>query len=192
MRDVDAALAWLAGQVNDPTDDWYNQCERLQRTAYGLEAHYSSADLHAQSIPGAHRFGIEPPSRGDLGLYRNGSWGHIVTFLGNGWDCYTNDYGGRGSVCVADGRALVDWCGADSGYVADAWWSSSNFIRTHEGEDDVDDDTIERIAERSAELVWKRILKAPEETMPPLPDDYERAAGALLMKTFAAAQYGSQ
>lgn len=149
MRSPEAALDWLAGQVQNPTDDWYNQCERLQRTAYGLEAHYSSADLHAQSIPGAHRFGIEAPSRGDLGLYRNGSWGHIVTFTGNGWDCYTNDYGGRGRVCIADGRALVDWCGAESGYVADAWWSHENVQLTHGREDDMalSDDDVRRVAE---------------------------------------------
>lgn len=148
MRDVEAALHFLHQETLNPSEDWTNLCEKLQRTAYGLQAHYSSAELHANAIPSAHRFGIEPPSRGDIALYRNGSYGHIVTCTGNGWDCYSNDYGGRGSVCLCDARDLVSWCGADSGYIANAWWSSTNFIETHHWEDDMalSDDDVQRVA----------------------------------------------
>lgn len=183
MRSPQQALAWLRAEVENPSDDWTNYCEKLCRTAYGLPAHYSSAELHANAVPGGHRFGTDPPYPGDLILYRNGGFGHIVVATGDGWNVYTNDYGGRGTVCVADARDLVSWCGAFDGYVANAWWSTSNHIKTHEEEDmALSDDDVERVAN----AVWKKIIKAPDETMPPLPEDYERAAGALLMKVFAA------
>lgn len=183
MRTPDQALAWLADQVHDPTEDWTNYCEKLCRTAYGLGAHYSSANLHHDAIPGGHRFGTDPPFPGDLILYRNSSYGHIVVATGDGWNVYTNDYGGRGTVCVADARDLVGWCGATTGYVANAWWSNTNKIHTHTEDDDMalTDDDVQRIAD----AVWKKVLKAPDETTPPLPNNYERNAGALLMKTYA-------
>lgn len=147
MRSPDEALAWLADEAADPSQDWYNACEKLCRMAYGLPAHYYSADDHAVAIPGGHRFGTEPPSRGDLALYRNSSYGHITVFTGRGWECYSNDYGGRGTVALCDARDLVSWCGAYAGYVANAWWSSSNYIETHGGEMALSDDDVRRVAE---------------------------------------------
>jgi hypothetical protein len=135
MRTPDDALAWLERQRASGSTAWHNMCESLQRQAYGLPAHFSSAELHANAVPAAFRHGRETPRRGDLILYRNGGYGHIVTATGNGWECYTNDYGGRGRVTLADARNLASWCHATDWYVADAWWSSSNHIRTHEGED---------------------------------------------------------
>lgn len=147
MREPREALEWLADEAAHPSQDWYNLCEQLCRKAYGLDAHYSSAELHATAIPGAHRFGIDPPYAGDLILYRNGGYGHIVVATGDGWNVYTNDYGGRGTVCVADARDLVAWCGASSGYVANAYWSATNVKHTHTPEDEMPltDDDVERV-----------------------------------------------
>lgn len=137
MHDVDAALAFLRKQRDSGSTEWHNRCESLQRQAYGLPAHYSSANLHADAIPAGRRYGHEPPSRGDLVLMVNSTYGHIVTCepsAAHPWSGWTNDYGGRGKVSrVADVRDLVRWCGATSWYVADAWWSSSNNLHTHEG-----------------------------------------------------------
>ena len=131
MRTTEGALDWLAHEDAHESRDWTYDCERLQRTAWGLAAHFSSAELHAKAIPAAFRHGHELPSRGDLGLLLNGRAGHIVTFNGDGWDCYTNDYGGQGKVRVTDFRNLPSWCDAHSWFVADAWWSNTNFVRTH-------------------------------------------------------------
>lgn len=153
MRTPDQALAWLEQQRASGSTAWYNMCESLCRQSYGLPAHYSSAELHANAVPSSFRHGHETPSKGDLVLYKNGGYGHIVVATGNGWECYTNDYGGRGKVTKTDARNLVSWCGATSWFVADAWWSSSNYIRTHGGDDDMplDDADIDKIARR----VWQ-------------------------------------
>jgi hypothetical protein len=152
MRDVEGALAWLEGQRTSGSTAWHNMCESLCRQAYGLAAHYSSAELHANAIPSAHRYGHEAPARGDLVLYRNGGHGHIVVATGNGWQAYTNDYGGRGRVTITDARDLVAWCGASSWFTADAWWSSSSKIPTHSGADmALTDADVARIAKE----VWR-------------------------------------
>lgn len=153
MRTPDDALAWLERQRASGSTAWHNMCESLQRQAYGLPAHYASAELHGNAIPSGFRHGHEAPKRGDLVLYLNGGYGHIVTATGHGWDCYTNDYGGRGRVTVADARNLVSWCRATSWYVADAWWSSSNYLRTHDGEDEdmpLSSDDVKKVAD----AVW--------------------------------------
>ena len=155
MRDVDGALAFLREQRDSGSTAWHNMCESLQRQAYGLSAHYSSANLHAEAIPSAHRYGHEQPRRGDLVLYVNGTYGHIVTCEpsdAHPWSGWTNDYGGRGKVTrVNDVRDLVSWCGASEWFVADAWWSTSNYIDTHEGDDmALSDDDVKRIAK----AVW--------------------------------------
>lgn len=155
MRTPDEALAWLEGQRTSGSTAWAGMCESLCRQAYGLAAHYSSANLHADAIPSSFRHGQETPRKGDLVLYKNSTYGHIVVCTGNGWECYTNDYGGRGKVTKTDARNLVSWCGATSWFVADAWWSSSNYIRTHEGDDDMalTSEDLDAIARR----VWKFI-----------------------------------
>jgi hypothetical protein len=136
-------------------------CESLCRQAYGLPAHYSSANLHADAIPSGFRHGHETPRAGDLVLYRNATHGHIVVATGNGWECYTNDYGGRGKVTKTDARNLVSWCGASSWFVADAWWSSSSYVRTHGEEADMPltDQDLDNIARR----VWKFVDTANTE-----------------------------
>lgn len=160
MRSPDAALSWLEQQRASGSTAWHNMCESLCRQAYGLPAHFSSAELHAKAIPSAFRHGHDTPSRGDLVLYLNGGAGHIVVATGNGWECYTNDYGGRGKVTKADARNLVSWCRASSWFVADAWWSSTNVVRTHDREDDdvalSDDD-----ARKVANAVWDKAYTDP-------------------------------
>lgn len=135
MDSVSEALAFLRKQRDTGSTAWHNMCESLQRQAYGLPAHYSSANLHADAIPASRRYGHERPSRGDLVLMKNSTYGHIVTCEpsdAHPWSGWTNDYGGRGKVTrVNDVRDLVPWCGASSWFVADAWWSSSNSIPTH-------------------------------------------------------------
>ena len=66
-------------------------------------------------MPAANRYGTDPPSAGDLLLYRNGAYGHISIATGQGWQAWTNDYGGYGTVNLADGRSMAGWCGADAG-----------------------------------------------------------------------------
>lgn len=159
MRTPDGALSYLAEQDRTNSTAWDGLCEKLCRSAYGLPAHYSSANLHADAIPSGFRHGHEPPSRGDLVLYKNATYGHIVVATGNGWEVYTNDYGGRGKVTKTDARNLVSWCSASSWFVADAWWSGSNNIRTHEGGDvALSDEDLDKIAGR----VWNYIK--PEHT----------------------------
>jgi hypothetical protein len=177
MRDVAGALDFLERQRSSGSTAWHNMCESLCRQAYGLPAHYSSANLHAAAIPSSFRHAHEPPRAGDLVLMVNGTYGHIVIATGKGWQAYTNDYGGRGRVTlVADLRDLVPWCGASSWFVADAWWSSSNYLRTHEGDDDMlDDKDIKKIAE----AVWS--LKRdtyPDRSTYGLVVDAKRAAEA--------------
>lgn len=152
MRTPDQALAWLEQQRASGSTAWHNMCESLCRQSYGLPAHFSSAELHAKAIPASFRHGHEMPSKGDLVLYLNGGYGHIVVATGNGWEVYTNDYGGRGKVTKTDARNLVSWCRATSWFVADAWWSSSNYTRTHEGDDmPLSDADIDKIARK----VWQ-------------------------------------
>jgi hypothetical protein len=152
MKTPDQALAFLEQQRASGSTAWHNMCESLCRQAYGLPAHFSSAELHANAIPSSFRHGHETPRKGDLVLYKNGGYGHIVVCTGNGWECYTNDYGGRGKVTKTDARNLVSWCGATSWFVADAWWSSSNYIRTHE-EDDMP--LTEAEYDKIAKKVWQ-------------------------------------
>lgn len=166
MRTPDAALTYLREQERSGSTAWAGLCEKLARSAYGLPAHYSSANLHAAAIPAAFRHGHELPRTGDLVLYRNATHGHIVVATGNGWECYTNDYGGRGRVTRTDARNLVSWCGASEWFVADAWWSSTNYIHTHdEGEDGQDmpltDEDVDRIARR----VWSYTVKGQPRDM---------------------------
>lgn len=153
MRDAAGACAYLKDQAASGTTAWANMCESLQRHAYGLPAHYASANEHARAIPQAHRYGHDRPSRGDLVLMVNSTFGHIVTCDptdAHPWSGWTNDYAGRGRVSrVNDVRDLVRWCGATSWYVADAWWSASNVQHTHNTEDDdmpLTDDDVKRIA----------------------------------------------
>lgn len=159
MRTPEQALAFLEQQRANGSTAWRNRCESLQRQAYGLPAHYPSAEAHARAIPAAFRHGHEQPRRGDLVLYLNGRYGHIVTATGHGWTCYTNDYGGAGRVTKADARDLVRWCGASSWFVADPWWSSSNYRRTHTTEDDnvaLSQDDVEKIAD----AVWAKAIRS--------------------------------
>lgn len=132
MRTPDQALAWYANQNRIGSTAWSNRCEKAARTAYGLPAHFASAELHAKAIPTVFRHGHEMPSKGDLMMIMNGGFGHIAVFTGNGWQAWSNDFGGRGKiVLVADARVLVPWCGGLRWYVADAWWSPTNYRRTH-------------------------------------------------------------
>lgn len=158
MRTPDGALAYLRDQERSGSTAWAGLCEKLARSAYGLPAHYSSANVHANAIPAAFRHGHEQPRAGDLVLYLNSTYGHIVVATGNGWEVYTNDYGGRGKVTRTDARNLVSWCGASSWFVADAWWSTSNVQHTHTTpEDDMSltDDDVDRIAR----AVWAYTVK---------------------------------
>lgn len=133
MRDTEATIDYLNSQRYSGTTSWYRLCEMLCRRARGLAAHYATADAHAAAIPRDFRHGHEMPRRGDLVLYRNGGSGHIATATGSGWTVFTNDYGGRGRVTLADARLLVRWCSAREWFVADAWWSRDNVMLTHRG-----------------------------------------------------------
>lgn len=161
MRSTPDTLAWLANQARNPSQDWTNMCESLARQARAIPAHYSSAELHAKAIPAGFRYGHETPSDGDIVLYLNGGYGHIATCdpqPGKPWAAWSNDYGGRGKVSlVTDLRDMARWCGASSWYIADAWWSSSTFMRTHNEEDDMalSEDDVKRIAD----AVWARQFK---------------------------------
>jgi hypothetical protein len=159
MRDVAGALEFLRRQRDTGSTAWHNMCESLQRQAYGLPAHYPSANAHAAAIPAAHRYGHERPSRGDLVLYVNRTYGHIVTCEpsdAHPWSGWTNDVGGRGRVTrVNDVRDLAPWCGASSWFVADAWWSSSNNLRTHNADtEDPDMPITDEDARKIAKAVW--------------------------------------
>ena len=156
MNTVDQALAWLNKIAVTESNDWHNSCERLCRIAYGLPPHYSSANLHYEAIPAEHRFGKEQPSAGDLAMFYNKGDGHIVICTGNGWECYTNDYIQDGHVDkIPDLRVLASWCNATDWYIADAWWSESSFITTHNGED-------MPTAEEIAAAVWSAKTKDPQ------------------------------
>lgn len=155
MRNPDDAIAWLERQRASGSTAWANMCESLCRQAYGLPAHFSSAELHANAIPTNRRYGRQAPARGDLVMYRNGRHGHIVVCTGNGWQCYTNDYGGKGRVTLADARDLAPWCGATDWWVADAWWSSTNNLNTHN--DNGDDMT----PAEAAHAVWNTTYQDP-------------------------------
>lgn len=127
------ALLYLDKQRRSGSKAWFNKCEMLCRSSYGLPAHYSSAELHAKAVPARFKHGHQKPSKGDLAFFLNGGYGHIVVCTGNGWGCYTNDYKGRGTVAkISDLRVLAGWCNAKSWFIADAWWSSKNFIETHD------------------------------------------------------------
>lgn len=184
MRTPDGALDYLEAQRTSGSTAWDNLCEKLCRSAYALGAHYSSAEVHARAIPSSFRHGHETPRKGDLILYLNGRHGHIVVATGNRWQAYTNDYGGRGRVTlVADARDLAPWCGASSWFVADAWWSSSNYRLTHDGEADmIDDKDIKKIAD----AVWS--LKRdtyPDRSTYGLVVDAKRAAETAAQKLSA-------
>lgn len=158
VRDVNSALSWLEQQRASGSTAWHNLCESLCRQAYGLPAHYSSAGLHADAIPAANRYGQAQPRRGDLVLYKNSGAGHIVVATGNGWQAYTNDYGGKGRVTLADARDLARWCNASTWFVADAWWSSTNKLNTHTTS--TGDDDMATPAE-NAHAVWNRLNADP-------------------------------
>lgn len=163
MRDTRATLDWLDGQRASGSTAWHNMCESLARQARGIPAHYPSANDHARAIPAAFRHGHDTPSAGDLVLYVNSTYGHIATATGRGWDCYTNDYGGRGRVTITDARNLVSWCGASSWFVADAWWSSSTYARTHNPTTPEDPDMPLTPADTAAvaQAVWARLMADP-------------------------------
>jgi hypothetical protein len=131
MRTASGALDWLEQQRVYRSTGWGGLCERLARSAYGLPAFYASANIHAAAIPAKYRHGHEKPSAGDLLLCINSRYGHIAVCTGDGWDCYTNDYGGYGRVNLADARDLPGWCGASSWFIADAYWASSSLRLTH-------------------------------------------------------------
>jgi hypothetical protein len=176
MRSPDDALAWLERQRASGSTAWHNLCESLCRQAYGLPAHFPSAEAHANAIPSSFRHDHDTPARGDLVLYRNGGAGHIVVATGRGWECYTNDYGGRGRVTLADARNLVSWCRATSWYVADAWWSASNYTRTHTGEDPDMAITADDAA-KIADAVWSvKRSTYPDRSTYGLVVDAKRAA----------------
>ena len=160
MSTPDKALAYLERQRTSGSTAWAALCEKLCRSSYGLGPHFSSANLHANAIPTGRRYGRETPSKGDLVMYKNSTYGHIVVATGKGWECYTNDYGGRGKVVKADARNLASWCGATSWWVADAWWSARDNLRTHNQEDDMalTPEDIEKVARE----VWR--YKNPDIT----------------------------
>ena len=135
MGTPDQALAWYKRQRDNGSTAWHNLCEKGARTSYNLQAMYSSAELHSKAIPSDQRHGnSKPPSKGDLVMYENGGYGHIVVATGNGWDVWTNDYTGRGKMGIAGARKLAPWCGARKWYVADAWWSTRHSQDTHNPE----------------------------------------------------------
>lgn len=155
---VDDCMAFMQRQHDSGSTAWSNMCESLARQGYQLAAMYSSAELHGRAVPTSFRHSHEAPARGDLVLYLNGGYGHIVTCTGNGWDAWTNDYTGKGKVGIADVRDMASWCGADSWYVADAWWASNHYRMTHDGSGDValtDDDIL-----RIADAVWDHAMQA--------------------------------
>ena len=134
MRTPVEAVSYVSGQHASGAKTWSNGCERLARTAYGLAAHYEKAEDHAKAVPAAYRYAHQPPDYGDLILIRNGGYGHIAICTGTGWQGWSNDYGGRGTVSlVKDVRRLVAWCGGYMWYIADAWWSASHKMLTHVG-----------------------------------------------------------
>lgn len=153
---VDDAIAFLQGQVDTKATGWHNECEHLCRAAYGLPAHYASANLHYEAIPAEHRFGKEMPSCGDLAVFKNNGAGHIVVCTGNGWGAYTNDFPIDDRVSLIDDlRVLTSWCHATDWYIADAWWSDTSFLPTHNGDN-------MPTAEEIAKATWDAKTKDPQ------------------------------
>ena len=151
MATPEQAMAFMQQQHDSGSTAWYNLCEKLCRSSYRLPAMYASAELHGENIPTGFRHGrSEPPAKGSLCLYLNGGYGHIVVGTGDGWKVWTNDYTGRGKVGKADARELASWCGADTWYVADAWWSNKFYRETQEVDMPLSDEDIEKIARK----VW--------------------------------------
>lgn len=177
MRDTPRTLEWLDYQRASGSTAWHNMCESLARQARGIPAHYPSANAHAAAVPASFRHGHEPPSAGDLVLYVNSTYGHIVTATGRGWDCYTNDYGGRGRVTITDARNLVSWCHASSWFVADAWWSPSTFARTHNPTTPGDDVPLDKSdIDAVANAVWNKVYRDPVT-------DADASTASLLLRT---------
>lgn len=96
IRPVSSAVSYLEGQIKNGTNAWKNLCERLARTAYGLDGHFATAKKHFNAIPASQRKNLSPASakQGMLGFWDTGSAGHIAVADGGG-SFYTNLSNGK-------------------------------------------------------------------------------------------------
>jgi len=91
MRPYPQALAWIKGQVNNPTQNWSNLCQSISRQTVGADAWAPSAREAFNDIPAQHRHTSWPPPAGSICYWGNPDVGFgLATFVGEGV-IYSND-----------------------------------------------------------------------------------------------------
>ena len=129
IHSVNNAIAFLDGKIRSGSSAWTQLCEKLARTAYGLEhGMYGSAKLHFEAIPASQRKAISPAGakRGMLGFWNTGRYGHIAIADGSG-KFYSNLSNGK--VGKLKASTINSWNGGHHILgVTNPWWSNGNWI----------------------------------------------------------------
>lgn len=97
MRTLEDARAWARGQVTNPSQDWYNLCQKFSRNTFGAAAWAPSAREAYNAIPGDHKHTSWPPPPGSIaywGFAHAGS-GHATPVFDV---AYSNDIYRRGKI----------------------------------------------------------------------------------------------
>ena len=98
MRTYAAALAWIKGQVKNPSQDWNNLCQMISRSAVGADAWAPSAREAFNQTPLVHRHSSWPPPAGSIAYWGNPDYGFgHATFVGDGV-IYSNDIKRHGMI----------------------------------------------------------------------------------------------
>lgn len=120
-RSVDDVIAWGSSEIDDPSQDWYNRCQRFCRMAYGVDiwgwdpvTGSNSAWGAWKQIPASKKVETSNPAkaeRGSLIYYRGGDFGHVTIAIGKSTNdkCLSNDYMRRGKIDKAAPRDLPRW-----------------------------------------------------------------------------------
>lgn len=100
MRTYKAAKAYAESQRKNPTQNWYNLCQKFSRNCVGADVFGGTAYSAWLSIPSEHRHSSSPPPPGSLAYYVSPSLtgaGHVVFVVEDG-KVYSNDLKRRGMI----------------------------------------------------------------------------------------------
>lgn len=111
---------YAAGQAADPSENWYDRCQKFVRTALGFQngvAGGGSAreEYNYTKQRGDIRTDATPPPNVPVYFDTRGSAGHVALSAGGGY-AWTTDEDGPGTVSLHKISDIAKWAGPYMGY----------------------------------------------------------------------------
>ena len=114
---------YAAGQAADPSENWFDRCQKFVRTALGFQGGVAGGGSAREEYQytlarGDIRKDASPPPNVPVYFDTKGSAGHVALSAGGGY-AWTTDMGGRGTVSlqkISGPNSISSWAGPYLGY----------------------------------------------------------------------------